>query len=76
MDWGDGIFGAEAAARAYFETDASSLDRLEAARLAAILPNPHLWKADHPGRYVCRRTASLERRSAVVNRDGLNACLK
>lgn len=76
VDWGDGIFGAEAAARAYFGTDASSLDAAEAARLAAILPNPHKWRAAHPGRYVRRRTANLEGRSAMVVRDGLNFCVK
>jgi monofunctional biosynthetic peptidoglycan transglycosylase len=76
VDWGDGIFGAEAAAQAYFGTDAGSLDAAEAARLAAILPNPHKWRAAHPGRYVRRRTASLEGRSAMVVRDGLNFCVK
>jgi monofunctional biosynthetic peptidoglycan transglycosylase len=76
VDWGDGIFGAEAAAKAYFGTDASSLDAAEAARLAAILPNPHKWRATHPGRYVRRRTASLEGRSSMVVRDGLNFCVK
>jgi monofunctional biosynthetic peptidoglycan transglycosylase len=76
VDWGDGIFGAEAAAQAYFGTDADTLDAVEAARLAAILPNPHKWRAAHPGRYVRRRTASLEGRSAMVVRDGLNFCVK
>ena len=76
VDWGDGIFGAEAAAQAYFGTDAASLDSAEAARLAAILPNPHKWRAAHPGRYVRRRTVSLEGRSAMVVRDGLNFCVK
>lgn len=76
VDWGDGIFGAQAAAQAYFGTDAASLDTAEAARLAAILPNPHKWRAAHPGRYVRRRTASLEGRSAMVVRDGLNFCVK
>lgn len=76
VDWGDGIFGAEAAAQAYFGTDAASLTEAEAARLAAILPNPHKWRAAHPGRYVRRRTANLEGRSAMVVRDGLNFCVK
>jgi monofunctional biosynthetic peptidoglycan transglycosylase len=76
VDWGDGIFGAEAASEAYFGTDAASLDAAEAARLAAILPNPHKWRAAHPGRYVRRRTASLEGRSAMVVRDDLNFCVK
>ncbi|HKB96233.1 MAG TPA: monofunctional biosynthetic peptidoglycan transglycosylase [Rhizomicrobium sp.] len=76
VDWGDGIFGAEAAANAYFGTDAGSLDGTQAARLAAILPNPHKWKAAHPGRYVRRRTGMLQGRSAMVTRDGLDFCVK
>jgi monofunctional biosynthetic peptidoglycan transglycosylase len=76
VDWGDGIFGAEAAASAYFGTDAGSLDNTQAARLAAILPNPHKWKAAHPGRYVRGRTGRLVGRSAMVTRDGLNFCVK
>ena len=76
VDWGDGIFGAEAAARAYFGTDAASLTSAEAARLAAILPNPHKWRAARPGRYVARRAASLQGRSAMVARDGLNFCVR
>jgi len=76
VDWGDGIFGAEAAASAYFGTDAGSLDSDQAARLAAILPNPHKWKAAHPGRYVRRRAGMLQGRSAMVTRDGLNFCVK
>ncbi len=76
VDWGDGIFGAEAAAGAYFGTDAGSLDNAQAARLAAILPNPHKWKAAHAGRYVRHRTGLLESRSAMVTRDGLNFCVR
>ena len=76
VDWGDGIFGAEAASRAYFGTNAASLDGMQAARLAAILPNPHKWKAARPGRYVRQRTGLLQGRSAMVTRDGLNACVK
>jgi len=76
VDWGDGIFGAQAAAQAYFGTDASSLTSDEAARLAAILPNPHKWKAAHPGRYVARRSGMLRGRERMVARDGLNFCVK
>jgi len=75
VDWGDGIFGAEAAASAYFGTDAASLTSEQAARLAAILPNPHKWKAARPGRYVRRRTGMLQGRGAMVMRDGLNFCV-
>ena len=76
VDWGHGNFGAEAASRAYFGTDAGSLDGTQAARLAAILPNPHKWKAARPGRYVRQRTGLLQGRSAMVTRDGLNFCVK
>src|SRR5688572_24863025 len=42
-EWGNGTFGAEMAARTYFRKPARSLDRVEAARLAAILPSPRRW---------------------------------
>jgi monofunctional biosynthetic peptidoglycan transglycosylase len=76
VDWGDGIFGAQAAAEHYFGTDARRLTSLQAARLAAVLPNPHRWQAARPGPYVTRRTGSIQGRSAWVVRDGLNFCLE
>jgi monofunctional biosynthetic peptidoglycan transglycosylase len=42
-EWGDGVFGAEMAARTHFRKSARNLSRLEAARLAAILPAPRRW---------------------------------
>lgn len=42
-EWGDGVFGAEAAARKHFGKSAAKLSREEAARLAAILPSPVRW---------------------------------
>jgi monofunctional biosynthetic peptidoglycan transglycosylase len=42
-EWGDGVFGAEMAARTHFRKSARSLSRVEAARLAAILPAPRRW---------------------------------
>ncbi|UQZ91283.1 monofunctional biosynthetic peptidoglycan transglycosylase [Deltaproteobacteria bacterium Smac51] len=41
VEWGEGIYGAEAAARHYFKTSAAKLSRRQAATLAAMLPNPH-----------------------------------
>jgi monofunctional biosynthetic peptidoglycan transglycosylase len=41
IEWGDGIYGAEAAARNYFNTSASSLSQEQAAFLSAIIPNPN-----------------------------------
>jgi len=42
-EWGDGVFGAEVAARTHFRKSAKSLTREEAARLAAVLPAPRRW---------------------------------
>jgi monofunctional biosynthetic peptidoglycan transglycosylase len=76
VDWGHGNFGAEAASQAYFGIPASELSQAQAARLAAILPNPEAWKANHPGRYVRRRTGKLVGAQHQVVRDALNWCLK
>ncbi|KIX11707.1 monofunctional biosynthetic peptidoglycan transglycosylase [Dethiosulfatarculus sandiegensis] len=51
-EWGKGIFGAEAAARYYFKKSASRLRPMEAARLAAILPNPRYYNPAGKSRYV------------------------
>ena len=42
-EWGDGVFGAEMAARTHYKKSAKSLTRDEAARLAAVLPSPRRW---------------------------------
>jgi monofunctional glycosyltransferase len=76
VDWGHGNFGAEAAARAYFHTSAARLTRGEAARLAAILPDPTKWNAAEPGPYVSGRARTLLGQAAVVTRDGLDSCIK
>jgi monofunctional biosynthetic peptidoglycan transglycosylase len=44
IEWGDGIFGAEAAAHQYFRIPASRLDAAQAARLAAMAPNPRFYE--------------------------------
>jgi monofunctional biosynthetic peptidoglycan transglycosylase len=49
-EWGDGVFGAEAAARLYFHKSAAALDASEAALLATALPNPLKRNPAHPGR--------------------------
>lgn len=55
VDWGDGIFGAEAAARAYFKGPAGDLNRSRSALLAAILPNPHRFSPLRPTSFVRQR---------------------
>jgi len=76
VDWGHGNYGAEAAAESYFGTDASHLTRAQAARLAAVLPNPDHWRADHPGRYVASRSTHLSGQASNVMTDGLDWCVK
>lgn len=55
IEWGEGIYGAEAASRLYFAKSASELTREEAARLAAIIPSPRRYRAEGNSRYVTRR---------------------
>jgi monofunctional biosynthetic peptidoglycan transglycosylase len=51
VEWGPGIYGAEAASRFYFHTSARNLNRRQAAELAAILPAPLKRRPDHMTRY-------------------------
>jgi monofunctional biosynthetic peptidoglycan transglycosylase len=74
-EWGDGNFGIEAAARARFGVSAADLSPLQAARLAAVLPSPNRWRADSPGPYVRRRSASIVQRAAVVRNERMAACV-
>jgi len=52
---GDGIYGVGAASDAYFRIPPARLSPSQAARLAAVLPNPRLLHADRPSAYVQRR---------------------
>ncbi len=76
VEWGPGIYGAEAASQAYFHVTADRLSPAQASRLAAILPSPLKWKAVKPGRYVARRSARIGARAAVVREDDLAACVR
>lgn len=57
VEFGDGIYGAEAAARAYFGKPARRLTPSEAALLAAVLPNPRRFHANAPSEYIRGRQA-------------------
>ena len=59
-EFGEGIYGVEAAARKYFGKPASQLTRRESAILAAVLPNPARLKVDAPSHYVTRRARKIE----------------
>jgi monofunctional biosynthetic peptidoglycan transglycosylase len=55
IEWGDGVFGAEAAARHYFHTTAANLSALQAAKLAAMVPNPRYYDKHREARGLQRR---------------------
>ncbi len=59
VEWGEGIFGAEAASRHYFEKPSSELTPQEAARLAAVLPNPRRYNPAGDQRYVVIRSNAI-----------------
>ncbi len=56
VEWGDGIFGAEAASRRYYGKPSSELTPGEAARLASVLPNPRKYNPLGDQRYVLNRS--------------------
>ncbi len=60
-EWGDGVFGAEAAARHYFSTSASRLGAEQSARLAAMLPRPKFYDRNRGSAYLAGRTGAILR---------------
>ena len=60
-EFGDGIYGAEAASRHYFSAAASSLSKYQASILAATLPNPRRFNASHPSVYLIKRGRWIRR---------------
>jgi monofunctional glycosyltransferase len=66
VEWGPGIYGAEAAARAHFGHAAANLSEREAALLAAVLPNPRRWSAAKPTEYMQRRASRIQARMAAA----------
>ena len=69
-----GVFGAEAAARHYFGVSAADLSAVQAARLAAILPDPKGRSASQPSRFVRNRAASILDGAATIRADGRADC--
>lgn len=62
IEWGNGVFGAEAAAKHYFKTSAKNLSRGQAAKLAAMIPNPRFYDQHKSTRYLNRRIATIQAR--------------
>lgn len=55
VEFGDGIFGVEQASQHYFRKPAKQLTSHEAALLAAVLPNPHIYHVNKPSAYTLKR---------------------
>ena len=61
VEWGNGVFGAEAAAQHYFHVGAAQLTALQAAELAVMLPNPRYYDTRRGSPYLARRSAAIQR---------------
>ena len=66
IEWGDGIYGAEAAARTYFHKSAADLSPPESALLAAAITNPRVMNPAHPTARLRRRQDMVMRRMGAV----------
>lgn len=75
-EWGDGIFGVEAAAQMRFGKSARDLSPQEAALLAAVLPSPNKWRLDPPSAFVRKRAGILRQRMKTIQSSGYAACIK
>jgi monofunctional biosynthetic peptidoglycan transglycosylase len=76
-EMGKGIFGVQAAAKAYFNKDAKLLTRQEAAMIAACLPNPKKFTVKPLSRYVAIRAVSIQKQMGFLSGDeDIEALLK
>jgi len=75
-EFDEGVFGIEAAAVHYFGVNASDLSNVQAARLAAILPNPKNRSASQPSNAVRNRAASILDGAATIAADGRAECFQ
>lgn len=73
-EMGEGVFGAEAAARRWFGVSAADLTPTQAARIAAILPNPRERSASNPGDFVRKRARQIESGAATIAAEGRDRC--
>ena len=66
VEWGEGVFGAEAAAQHYFHKPASKLSAYEAARLAVMLPRPKYFETRSGSAYLSSRASTIAARMGGV----------
>lgn len=75
VEFGPGVYGAEAASERFFHESADQLTPAQAARLAAVLPKPLSWKAAAPGPYIAKRSRRIGGAMGAVRADGLATCV-
>ncbi|MDP4033887.1 MAG: monofunctional biosynthetic peptidoglycan transglycosylase [Pseudorhodobacter sp.] len=75
-EFGEGLFGVEAAAQHYFGTTAAQLTPVQAARLASVLPDPKGRDAAQPGSFVRRKSAQVAAGAETIRLDGRAACFE
>jgi monofunctional biosynthetic peptidoglycan transglycosylase len=75
-EFGEGVFGVGAAARVLFDSDAASLTPKQAARLAAVLPNPKEYNAVKPGSFVRNRAGQIMSGADTIKADGRAGCFE
>jgi len=67
IEWGNGVFGAEAASRHYFRTSAARLSAGQAAKLAAMVPNPRYYDTHRNAPGLGRKTRIIQRRLSYAD---------
>lgn len=67
IETGDGIYGADTAAKYYFNTSTKKISKSNAALIAAVLPNPRKYSAKHPSSYILGRQAWIIRNMQYLN---------
>lgn len=67
IEWGDGVFGAQAAAQHYYRTNANRLGVGQAAKLASMVTNPRYYDKNRSDRRLLRKTAIIQRRMGYAD---------
>jgi monofunctional biosynthetic peptidoglycan transglycosylase len=75
-EFDEGVFGVQAAAQHHFGVDAKDLSPTQAARLAAVLPDPKGRDASDPSGFVRKRTRSIMAGAETIAADGRAACFE
>ncbi len=72
----EGVFGVQAAAQEYFNTDAADLSARQAALIASVLPSPRTRSASQPTTWLQRRAVSIADGAATIRADGRDDCFE